>query len=854
MTFDRSRVPSHQSRAGFAENLLRDTRHGLRLLRRGPIFTTVAIVSLALGVGANAAIFQLIDAIRLRSLAVANPRELAEVRADGPQAFGSYEGANAKATYPLWELMQTHQSAFSTMFAWGDAELQAGRGAETRRVSALWVSGTFFPGLGISPERGRLLGLGDDRRGCGAGSVVVSHAFWQIYFGGRESAIGSTLTLLDRPFTVVGVAPSSFTGLEVGRTFDVALPVCAAALMDSRLEQRDRWWLTVMGRLKPDWTLARADAHLRTLSPGLLDATIPAGYDAGLIDGYRRLRFGAFPAGRGVSRLRDEHGTSLSLLLGLTALVLLITCGNLATLMLARASAREREIAVRVAIGASRARLVSQMLIESLLVAAGGAALAVPVALLSGRALVAFLDTPANPIDLNLSIDWRLVTFVGVIATMAAVMFGLFPALRVSAVDPLTAMRQASRGVTIDRRRARFQRALVVAQIAVSLVLVFSALLFVQTFRNLADVETGFDPDGAIAVALFDRASQDLPAEQKLAFQEQLANEIRSVPGVAAAASSTHVPLSGAIWSHFFRVVGGTDKRKASRFAYVSPGYFDTLKIPVRSGRDFTDLDTARSRRVLIVNQSFVRSHLGGLHPIGTTLRTLAESGFPETTYEIIGVVGDTKYADLRDENCWCPTGGGTMAPIAYIPLAQNPSPYAWASVIVRVSAAPAGITATIAQRVARLNPAIAIHFGDLKTQMRDRLLAERMIAWLAGAFGILALAIVTVGLYGIIAYLAVSRRHEIGIRLSLGSSRAQIVRLVLRENLWLLDGGLAVGLPLAVAAMRGAAALLFGLTATDVPTVVGATALIASAGVLAGALPAWRASRIRPDVALRCD
>jgi predicted permease len=842
-------------RVRFAENAVRDARYGLRLLGRSPIFTTVAVLSLALGIGANAAIFQLIDAIRLRTLPIANPHELAEVRPDGPQAFGNYDGINSRFTYPLWELIGTQQRAFSAMFAWGETELPVGHGADARRARGLWVSGDLFGVLGISAHRGRLLEPGDDRKGCGAGSAVVSHAFWQAHLNGRESAIGETLTVLDRPFTIVGVAPASFTGLEVGRTFDVAVPLCSAALWDPRIYQRDRWWLTVMGRLQTGWTIARANEHLRTLSPSLLDATIPPGYDAGLIDGYRGLRFGVTPAGRGVSRLRNTHDRLLSLLFGLTGLVLLITCGNLATLMLARASGRQREVAVRVAIGASRGRLVSQMLVESLLVAATGAALAIPVALLSGRSLVGFLDTPANAINLNLSMDWRLIGFVGAVAAAAAVLFGLLPALRASMADPIDAMRQASRGLTFDRHRARFQRGLVVVQIAVSLVLIFSALLFVQTFRNLAAVDTGFEADHTTVVSFVDRASQDLPPDRMTAFQEQLTSEIRSIPGIAAAASSTHVPLSGATWSHFFRVTGvaGT-KRRVSRFAYVSPGYFETLQIPVRAGRDFGVFDNSRARRVMVVNDSFVRSHLGGLDPIGATVDTIAEAGFPAVTYEIIGVVGDTKYADVRDENCWCSVPGGSMAPIAYVPIAQNPSPYAWAPVILRSSAPLAGIAPAIARRVDRLNPSIAIQFVEMKAQVRARLVRERMIAWLAGAFGVLAMALVAVGLYGIIAYLAAGRRNEIGIRLALGSTRAQIVRLVLRDNLWLMGLGLATGLPLAVAAMRGAGTLLFGLTPMDVPTVVAAGGLLASVGVLAAVLPAWRAARTRPDEALRCE
>ena len=623
------------------DHALRDVRYGLRLLKRSPIFAVVAILSLALGIGANAAIFHLVDTIQLRSLAIANPQELAEVRPDGPQAFGMYDGVNAKATGPLWELIRANQSAFSTLFAWGDTEFVVGRGAESRRVRGLWVSGDFFGTLGVVPVSGRLLGPGDDRGGCDA-AAVISHGFWQSSFGGRENAIGSAITVLDRPVTVIGVAPASFTGLEVGETFDIALPLCSTALWDGRMQRRDHWWLTIMGRLKPEWTVTRASEHLRALSPGVLDATIPPGYDPSLVAGYRRLRFGVVPAGRGVSRLRDAHRAPLTLLLGLTSLVLLMTCGNLATLMLARASAREREVAVRAAIGASRGRLVSQMLIESLLVAAAGAVLAVPVALLSARALMTLLGTSAGPIVLRLDGNWRLMAFVSATATLTAVLFGLLPALRVSLVDPNTVMRHGARGTTVDRHRARLQRGLVVAQIALSLVLVFSALLFVQTFRNLASVPTGFEPEGTLVISFMDRASDALTAERKAAFQDELTREIGSVPGVATAVSSTHVPLSGATWSHFFRTTGAGE-RKASRFAYVSPGYFETLRIPIRSGRDFQDLDNARSRRVMVVNESFVRGHLDGVDPLGATVRTLEEPGFPEVTYEIVGVVGDNE-------------------------------------------------------------------------------------------------------------------------------------------------------------------------------------------------------------------
>ena len=827
------------------ERLTRDARYSLRGLRRAPVFAAVAIVSLAFGIGANAAIFQLVDTVRFRSLPIVNPDGLVEVRADGVHAFGVSANFNAEVTNPLWEQIRSHQTVFASMFAWGNSPLPVGRADEARPARGLWVSGDFFRVLGVTPERGRLLTTDDDQRGCGAGAAVVSHAFWQTHLGGREDAVGSPLTIVDRPFTVVGVTPGNFTGLEVGQTFDVALPLCSAALEGESLDRRDLWWLTVMGRLKPDWTIPRANEYMRGLSPGLLEATTPSGYGGELIARYRGFRFGVIPAGRGLSRLRATYATSLTLLFALTGLVLLMTCANLATLTLARVSAREREIAVRVAIGAPRSQVVSQILIESVLVAIGGACLAVPVALISGRALVSFLDTPANPVALALSLDWRLMSFIAFIAAMTAVLSGLIPALRVSYVDPIVAMRQSSRGLTGDRHRARVQRGLVVGQIAVSLALVVSALLFVRTFQNLTHVETGIALGGTVVVSSVDRQPANLSLQERVAFQQRLTDELRSIPGVAAAASTTFVPLGGGSWFHFFRVPNlAGNQQQAARFIYVSPGYFHTLGIAIHSGRDFQSTDTARGRRVLLVNDRFVRTHLGSLSPIGTSIRTIAEAGYPEITYEIVGVVGDTKYSDAREE----------MPPIAYVPIAQDPGLDFWAPVIVRVNMPLAMLTPAIAQRMKQLRPSLSPQVTELTSQVRERLAAERATAWLAGAFGVLAIAMVTIGLYGIIAYMVVSRRQEIGIRLSLGSTRRQIVGLVLRDSLRLLGLGLFLGVPLTVLAMRASSTLLFGLSPTDVATITVAATLLGGAAALASGIPAWRASRVDPQVALRCD
>jgi predicted permease len=826
------------------ERLARDARYSLRGLRRAPVFAAVAVASLALGIGANAAIFQLIDTLRFRSLPVADPEGLVEIRAEGVNTFGVSVNFNAAVTNPLWEEMRSHQTALTSMFAWGDAQFQVGRAEQSRQARGLWVSGDFFRVLGIPPQRGRLLTADDDRRGCGVGAAIVSHRFWQVHLGGRESAIGDTLTVFDHPFTIVGVTPASFNGLEVGQTFDVALPLCSAALVNDNLDRRDLWWLTVMGRLKPGWTISRANESMRSLSPGLLEATVPAGYSAELLAQYRSFRFGVISANRGVSRLRGAYGTSLSLLFGLTGLVLLVTCANLATLTLARASSREREIAVKVAIGAPRSQVVGQIVIESLFLAATGAVLALPVSLASSRALVSLLDTSASPVVLNLTTDWRLISFVGTVTAITLLLFGLIPALRASSVDPIAAIRN-SRGMTVDRQRARFQRVLVIGQIALSLALVVSALLFVRSFRNLTHTETGLALDGTLSVWGFEHQPGKLSLEERVAFQQRLTDELRTIPGVAAAASTTFLPLTGGSWFHFFRVPSRAgNEQQASRFIYVSPGYFNTLGVPIVSGRDFQLSDNARSRRVMLVNERFIRAHLGNLSPIGASIRTIAEAGYPEVTYEIIGVVGNTKYSDVREE----------MPPIAYVPIAQDPGLEPWAPVIVRASIPFANLAPAITQRVNQLKPSIALQVTELQSQVRARLIVERTTAWLAGAFGALAIVMVTVGLYGIIAYMVVSRRLEIGIRLSLGSTRGQIVTLVLRDSLSLLAVGLLTGIPLTLLAMRSARTLLFGLSPTDFGTTAAAVMLLGVAAALAGAIPAWRASRVDPQLALRCE
>ena len=828
-------------RVNLIENTLQDLRYAGRTLRRSPVFTAVAILSLALGIGANTAIFQLLDAVRLRSLPVAKPQELAEVRVSGghPPA-GISRGINSEITNPLWERIREHQEAFSGIFAWGDGEFAVGQGAEARRVNGLWVSGDFFSALGVAPIRGRLFTAADDRRGCGPEGVVISHAFWQGYFGGQDSAIGNTLAVGEKTFTVIGVTPPEFFGLEVGKSFDVALPICSRAGV---LDRSDFWWLVVMGRLKPGWTLARASESLNIISPGLFEATAPPGYDAYHIELYKKARLMASPAGLGVSRWRRSYETSLWLLLGITGLVLLIACANIANLMLARASARGREIAMRVALGASRGRLIRQMLSESMLLAGAGAGLGAGLAQFLSRSLISFLTTEGDSLQLDLSPDWRLLAFTTSVAVLTCVIFGFVPALRASQIEPGAAMKAGGRGLT-QRERFSFQRFFVIGQIAVSLALLVGALLFVRSFRNLISLDAGFRQNG-ILFAYADFPRLRLPADRILAFQSNLLEQIRSIRQVESAATTSVTPLGGASWTQGVRVPGPQEERQGnSKFTYVSPAFFETMETPILAGRDFNDFDTSTSPKVMLVNETFVRRFIAKANPIGALARSVAEPGYPETLYEVIGVVKDAKYASLREE----PT------PIAYVPATQHPAYGPWAGIVIRSSAPLPDVITEVRRKVSELSPYIEVRFTVFETQIREGLIRERVMAWLAGAFGTLAAALAMIGLYGVISYMVLRRRNEIGIRLALGASRVDIVFLIFREMAALLLVGLGIGTVMSIVAAQSAGALLFGLAPHDAPTLLASACLLAAVACLASFMPTLRASRVDPMVALRHD
>jgi putative ABC transport system permease protein len=829
------------------ETLWSDLRFGARLLRFNKVFAGAAILSLALGIGANTAIFQLLDAVRMRTLPVKNPQELARIAIDHRHnVSGDFTSRYSDLTYAMWVEIHAQQQAFSHLFAWSPTKFNMAPSGEVHNVEGLWVSGEFFQTLGLEPALGRLLNAADDTPGCAPGGAVISYSFWQREFAGDRSVLGRALTLSKRPFEIIGVTRADFYGVEVGRNFDVAVPLCTEpAIMgeDSQMKSRSGWWLASMGRLKRGWTMERATAQLQAISPGIFEATLPEDYNPENTKHFLALRLGAFSADSGVSDLRNDYERPLWLLLALAGLVLLIASANLANLLLARASAREKEMGLRMAVGASRGRLIRQLLAESLLLAVIGAALGGLLAHSLSQVLVASLSTQRDPLFVELGADWRVFGFTAGLAVLTCVFFGLAPALRATSVAPGVVLKESSRGSTEGRSRFGLRRILVVSQIALSLTLLVGALLFARSLAKLTSVEIGFRQTG-ILVTDIDFTTLKLPNERRINFGQELLSRVRAIPGVDNAAIAATVPLSGDEEIH--DILPGTaeplkDENPTAAFNHVSPGFFQTLQTPLQTGRDFNDHDVAGSPLVAIVNETMARKILKTGNPVGTVMRVrrLSKISGP---FEIVGLVKDTKYGDMREE----------PLPIVYLCIEQDPRQDQDSLIAIRSSLPLAELTPAVQAAANSAHPGLDLSFYSYPTMIEEGLLRERLMAKLSGFFGGLAVALAVIGLYGVISYMVARRRNEIGIRMSLGADRRSIIALVLRESLMLLSIGLTIGVALALALSSTASSLLFGLKAYDAATLAMATVMLAAIALAASYLPALRASKLDPMDALR--
>ncbi len=827
----------------FMNTLLQDVRYAFRMLAKNPGFTVVAILTLAIGIGANTAIFNLIDAVMLRKLPVERPSELRLVAIVDPGSAGE---PDPTFTNPLWEQVHDRQDVFSGVFAWGGDQFDLAQGGAVDYVNGLWVSGDFFKTLELRPSAGRLLTASDDQRGC-VGAAVLSYGFWQEHYGGAPSAIGSTISLSTHPFEVVGIAPPGFYGTEVGNKFDVAIPICAAALFDgktSRLDRRSNWWLTVAGRIKPGLSAGQLATGLRVLSPAVFSAALPQDWSADGQKGFLRQVLVAKPAATGISSLRETFDRPLELLMGVVGLVLLIACANIASLMLARAASRQKELAMRQALGAGRFRLIRQLLTECLLLSSAGALVGILFAHWGTALLVRCISKAQDPVFLDLSLDGRVLGFTLAIAVFTSILFGLLPALRATRVSLTWAMKGAQAIKSARAGRFHSRHWIVATQVALSLVLLVAAGLFLRSFAKLATLDLGFDRNNVLIVST-NLNTAKIPRDLQFSTCEAIEGRLRALPGVTSAGRSVMTPVSGSGWNGLIQSEWSTAltrRRSIAWFSFVSPGYFQTLHMTLLAGRNFNSGDTHTAPAVVIVNQTLARRFFPNLNPIGKTFRIMDIAEKPGAPIEVVGVIKDSKYRSTREE----------ASPIAFFPATQIPGESEADTFELRTAIPPSALVSAVQAAVGEVNKQIPIEFHTLAEQVNDSMVQERMLALLSGFFGALALLLAMIGLYGTLSYLVGQRQTEFGIRMALGAEPVSILRLVMRSVVSVLAAGVIAGVGISLAATRVLQQLLFGLSAHDALTIIAAVTVLSVVALVAGYLPARQATRVDPMVALR--
>jgi predicted permease len=813
------------------EALWTDLRYSVRVLAKAPVFTAVVVLTLALGIGANTAIFSLIDSLLLKTLPVEKPEELVQI-------------SDAVFTNPLWEQIRGRQDVFSGVFAWGSDRFNLSNGGMVQYAAGFWVSGDFFRTLGLHPAAGRLLSADDDRRGCPA-LAVLSHGFWQTRYGESGTAIGRTIALDGHPFEIVGVAPAGFYGMNVGSKFDVAIPICTAPILDgtrSRLDKRSWWWLRIVGRMKPGLSMARVRARLAVLSPEIYGAVVPPNWDAASQDNFRkRVLNQPVPAATGLSDLRDQYDQPLRILMAVVGLVLLIACANIASLLMARAAARGKEIAMRQALGASRWRLMRQLIAECVLLSFAGAVLGLVLARWGDSLLLLYLSTLSRQVFFDFSPDWRVLTFTAATAILTGLLFGVAPAFRGTRASLTSAMKASH--AAAGGPRSRFRLWIVASQVALSLVLLVTAGLLLRSFRNLAAADMGFDTDRVLLVNV-NLLTAKIPSSEYTSVYERIGSALRALPGVVSASRSMLTPLSDTEWNTGIRsdtphALVGEDN--LAYFNFVDPRYFETLRTPLLAGRSFSEADTADSPGVAVINQTLARRFFPGVNPVGHTYRAEGEARKLEPPVEVVGVVKDAKYRSMREETL----------PTVFRPVCQFPEDEG-DSFAVRTGIPPVGMIPAIQKAVAQVNSAIPLEIHTLAAQVDDSMTRERVLAALSAFFGGLALLLATIGLYGTLSYLVTQRRTEFGIRMALGATSQSILKLVMRDVATLLIGGIAAGIGVSLLTTRLLGAMLFGIGARDPATMAIGGVLMAAVSLAAGLLAARRATKVDPMVALR--
>ncbi len=820
-----------------------DLRYSFRALRSTPIVTAVAILSLALGIGANTAIFSLINALMLRSLPVKDPQRLVQVLSAEKRASWSN---------PLWEqIRERDKQIFDGAFAYSTPRFNLAAGGETQFVNGVMASGEYFDVLGVRAMVGRTFSPADDVRGGGADGpvAVISHNFWLRHFGGAP-VIGKPIMLDRIQFTVIGVTPPEFIGIDQGTGFDVAVPLGAEPLIrgakESAMDQRSWWWLRIIARLKPGESLDHSLVALRTVQPQIREATLPLNSRPENVARYLSDPFNLRPAANGPASLGRQYRDPLFLIMGVVALVLVIACANIANLLLARANARRHELSVRVALGASRWRIARQLLVESTLLSAAGAVLGLAFARWGAALLVREFSADDPPMTLDVGIDWIVLGFTALVAIITALLFGTVPAMRATRVQPNDALKEQGRSI-VGESRFGFGSLMVIVQVALSLVLVVGAGLFVRTFTSLNHVRLGFNPEPLLIVEMNGKRSSVAP-ENRADLWERMRRAALAVPGVQSAALQNITPLTFSGWNTLIENPPGLSLGEDQRLVNVnavSRDWFATQGMAFVAGREFSDQDRKGAPHAIVVNEALVKKYFGGGNAIGKTLREITRPGVAAPDLHIVGIVRDAVYSSLKEP----------IPPTMYqhVPQVEGGPPGPGIDMAVRAAGtSPAMLSRSIADALQRVDGDVTFTFREYKQAIRANTVQERMLAMLSGFFGALALLLAALGLYGVMTYAVSRRRAEIGIRMALGATPSASVRFVLQRATVLVAIGVVLGAGLSIWAARFATPLVFGVQPRDPATLAGAAAVLAAIGALAGWLPARRASRIDPAQVLR--
>ena len=842
----------------------KDIQFALRAFRKSPVFTAVALLSLALGIGANTAIFSLLDQVLLRLMPVKNPQQLVLLSMKGYH-YGSNWGDHA-LSYPMYRDFQANNSVFSSMFCRFEDDFSIGFNGRTERVSGELVSGTYFPTLGVDAAIGRTFTPDDNRIPGGHPIVVLSYAYWQSRLAGDRNIIGKTLAVNGHNFTVVGVAQKGFNGVDISSASQIFVPVMMRPqlmpLFNDFLdfENRRARWVNVFGRLKPGISREQAQASLQPYFHSMLEMEVKqAAFSKASPD--VRARFlqnviEVVPGGQGKPRFRELMSTPLWVLMALTGGVLLIACANVAGLLIARAASRQKEIAIRLAIGAGRLRIIRQLLVESLLLSVTGGALGLILAIWTDHALLAFLPPDTLTLQLSTAPDLRILAFAVAVSLLTGLIFGLVPAWQSTKPDVAPVLKDTVGGIVGGGTHVRVRKALVTAQVMLSLLLLIGAGLFIRSLQNLRDMGPGFSTGNLVAFVL-DPSLNGYNSDRCKLFYRQLTGELNAIPGVRSSGLARMRILENNEWDSSVTVEGYQAKETDTPEPFmnsVGPGYFTTLNVPILAGRDFTVQDTQNqphgekpedvAPRVVIVNEKFAKRFFGSAgNAIG---RHAGFGGDPgtKTDMEIIGVIKDIKYTNLRDE----------------IPI-QMFEPYladnfvSNMTVYVRTTIAPDQFFSVVRSKIRALDPNLPLYaMRTMDDQISDSLLIERLIASLSTVFGFLATLLAVIGLYGVMAYTVARRTREIGIRMALGAFQGDVIWMVMREVLVLVSIGLAAGLAGAFVLAKLVQNQLYGITGHDPVTVILAALGLAAVACAAGYIPAVRASRIDAMRALRYE